>query len=35
MTPQELPVMQAETLTAAAPAGPVSGTALPVVQVQG
>ena len=33
-TPQELPVMQAETPTAPAPAAPVSGTELPVVQVQ-
>jgi ATP-binding protein involved in chromosome partitioning len=33
-TPQELPVMQAETPTAPAPA-PLSGTELPVVQVQG
>ena len=33
-TPQELPVMQAETPTAPAPP-PLSGTALPVVQVQG
>ena len=34
MTPQALPVMQAETPTAPAP-GPISGTELPVVQVQG
>jgi ATP-binding protein involved in chromosome partitioning len=34
MTPQELPVMQAETPTAPAPA-PIGGTELPVVQVQG
>ncbi len=34
-TPQELPVMQAATMTAPAPAAPVSGTELPVVQVQG
>jgi ATP-binding protein involved in chromosome partitioning len=34
-TPQELPVMQAETPTAPAPAGPVGGTELPVVQVSG
>jgi ATP-binding protein involved in chromosome partitioning len=33
-TPQELPVMQAETPTAPAPE-PISGTELPVVQVQG
>ena len=33
-TPQELPVMQAATPTAPAPAAPVSGTELPVVQVQ-
>ena len=33
-TPQELPVMQAETPTAPAP-GPIGGTELPVVQVQG
>ena len=33
-TPQELPVMQAATMTAPAPAAPVSGTELPVVQVQ-
>ena len=32
-TPQELPVMQAETLTAPAPAAPIGGTELPVVQV--
>jgi ATP-binding protein involved in chromosome partitioning len=31
-TPQELPVMQAATMTAPAPAAPVSGTELPVVQ---
>jgi SAM-dependent methyltransferase len=34
MTPQELPVMQAETPTAPAPP-PIGGTELPVVQVQG
>jgi ATP-binding protein involved in chromosome partitioning len=34
-TPQELPVMQAESPNAPAPAGPISGTELPVVQVQG
>jgi ATP-binding protein involved in chromosome partitioning len=33
MTPQELPVMQAETPTAPAPP-PIGGTELPVVQVQ-
>ena len=33
-TPQELPVMQAETPTAPAPP-PIGGTELPVVQVQG
>ncbi len=34
-TPQELPVMQAETPTAPAPAAPIGGTELPVVQVSG
>ena len=35
MTPQALPVMQAESPAAPAPAAPLSGTELPVVQVQG
>ena len=34
-TPQELPVMQAESPAAPAPAAPIGGTELPVVQVQG
>ena len=34
-TPQELPVMQAASPAAPAPAAPVGGTELPVVQVQG
>ena len=34
-TPQALPVMQAESPAAPAPAGPIGGTELPVVQVQG
>jgi ATP-binding protein involved in chromosome partitioning len=34
-TPQALPVMQAESPAAPAPAAPISGSELPVVQVQG
>jgi len=34
-TPQELPVMQAESPAAPAPAAPIGGTELPVVQVSG
>src|ERR687891_613281 len=34
-TPQELPVMQAESPSAPAPAAPIGGSELPVVQVQG
>jgi ATP-binding protein involved in chromosome partitioning len=34
-TPQELPVMQAESPAAPAPAAPIGGSELPVVQVQG
>jgi ATP-binding protein involved in chromosome partitioning len=34
-TPQQLPVMQAESPAAPAPATPIGGTELPVVQVQG
>src|SRR5918996_507863 len=34
-TPQELPVMQAESPSAPAPAAPIGGNELPVVQVQG
>jgi ATP-binding protein involved in chromosome partitioning len=34
-TPQELPVMQAASPAAPAPAAPIGGTELPVVQVSG